>query len=77
MENAECKRTIEAELALQLMRSRLIRRKEVEKYTGLKKSSIYQMAKDGTFPAGVKVSERARAWRLGDVLDWVASRPTA
>jgi len=61
----------------ELFRERLIRRPEVEKLTGLKKSSIYMKSKDGTFPKPLKIGPKAVAWRLGSILDWIDSRPEA
>ena len=68
---------METEMKKTLFRERLIRRPEVEELTGLKKSSIYQKAKDGTFPAPLKISQKAVAWRLGSILDWMEALPQA
>jgi prophage regulatory protein len=55
---------------------RLLRLPEVEGLTGLKKSSIYSglNAKPRTFPAPVRLSARAVAWRESDIVAWQASR---
>lgn len=42
--------------------------------TGLGKSSIYAGAKAGTFPAPVRLSARAVAWREEDIDRWVSQR---
>lgn len=55
--------------------SRLYRRQDVESLTGLSRSSIYQKIADGTFPAPVRLSERAVAWRAEDIAEWIAARP--
>lgn len=57
--------------------SRLLRRPEVLGLTGLPKSTLYDYLAAGTFPAPVKLSTRSVAWRLGDVLEWIESRPSA
>ena len=45
--------------------------------TQLSRSSIYAMAKLGTFPAPIKLGPRAVAWRVADVRTWIASRTEA
>ncbi|WP_170578434.1 helix-turn-helix transcriptional regulator [Ruegeria arenilitoris] len=40
---------------------RLLRPNEVTRLTGLSKSQIYQMVKDGDFPPFIKVAKRASA----------------
>lgn len=56
---------------------RLFRLHEIEPLTGLKKSSIYAGMKAGTFPACVRLSARAVAWRESDIAAWQARRETA
>jgi prophage regulatory protein len=46
----------------------------VEERTGLKKSSIYAGVKAGTFPAAVRLSARAVAWRETDIDRWITER---
>ena len=45
----------------------LIRRNIVEKRTGLARTTIYSMMKNGTFPQSVKVGKRAVRWRESDI----------
>lgn len=45
----------------------ILRRKEVEREVGLSRSTIYQRIKDGTFPAPIRLGERAVGWRVGDI----------
>ena len=52
----------------------LLRRPEVEKLTGKRRSSIYSDIQKGLFPAPVKIGARAVAWRRKHVLDWIAMR---
>jgi prophage regulatory protein len=54
--------------------STILRRREVEKFTGLARSTIYQYVKAGVFPAPVRLGARAVGWRYADVLDWINSR---
>ena len=49
----------------------LIRRKTVEKITGLSRSSIYAMMSEGTFPKQIKIGRRAVAWRHEDIENWI------
>ena len=50
---------------------RLLRLPSVEERTGFKKSSVYAGVKAGTFPAPVRLSARAVAWREEDLDKWV------
>jgi prophage regulatory protein len=54
--------------------STILRRREVERLTGLARSTIYEYIKSGTFPCPVKLGARAVGWRYADVLDWINSR---
>lgn len=54
----------------------LIRLPIVEAKTGLKKSTIYAAAKAKTFPAAVRLSARAVAWREDEIDDWISARLT-
>ena len=59
------------------MDDRLLRRREVEKITGMSRSSIYRLMPDGEFPSPVKVGPAAVRWRESDITAWVESRPVA
>jgi prophage regulatory protein len=54
--------------------SAILRRREVEKLTGLARSTLYQYVKVGVFPPPVRLGARAVGWRYADVLDWINSR---
>lgn len=56
--------------------TRLIRRREVQARVGLSRSSIYALMADKRFPAPVRLSERAIAWREEDIEAWISSRPS-
>ena len=62
---------------LDLHQDRLLRRREVEKITGISRSSIYRLMPDGEFPRPVKVGPAAVRWRESDITAWVESRPVA
>ena len=53
---------------------KLLRLDAVEERTGLKKSSVYAGMKARTFPAAVRLSARAVAWREEDIDRWVSDR---
>lgn len=57
--------------------SMLLRLPTVLEITGLKKSTIYAGAKNGTFPKPVKVGSRAVAWRSDEVKQWIDDLPRA
>ena len=59
------------------MQDRLLRRREVEKITGISRSSIYRLMPDSEFPRPVKVGSAAVRWRESDITAWVESRPVA
>lgn len=53
---------------------RYLRLPEVKTETGLGKTSIYQLIREGEFPKPVKISSRAVAWREGSIEAWKADR---
>ena len=54
----------------------LLTRREVERRTGLSRSTIYRKMREGSFPVPLKVSERAVRWRDRDIRAYVGeSRP--
>ena len=57
------------------MRDRLLKRREVEEITGLSRSSIYRLMREGQFPRPVKVGPAAVRWRESDIMSWLDSRP--
>ena len=56
---------------------KLLRLPEVEALTGLKKTSLYNGAHDGSFPKPIRISARCVAWRESDLLAWQAQRQHA
>jgi prophage regulatory protein len=47
---------------------------EVTARTGLSESSIYAMAKIGSFPKQIKTGKRAAGWLERDVDEWLLDR---
>ena len=55
---------------------RILRLRDVEVLTGLKRSTIYALMRDGGgMPRPVRMTARAVGWNERDILDWCASRP--
>ena len=52
----------------------MIRLPAVLQATGLNKTRLYALQRNGRFPRGVKISERAVAWPVRDIQDWIAAR---
>lgn len=59
------------------MALKYLRRTDVQEITGLSRSSIYKLVKEGDFPRPIKLTGRAVAWPEQAVADWLASRPAA
>ena len=59
------------------MRDRLLRRREVERITGLSRSSIYRQMQAGDFPWPLRVGPSAVRWKESDIAAWLESRPVA
>lgn len=52
----------------------ILRLSEVKRLTGLCRSSIYQMMKDGTFPRSVSLGYRAVGWMSYDIHAWLYAK---
>ncbi|WP_161124301.1 helix-turn-helix transcriptional regulator [Malikia spinosa] len=55
-------------------RDRLLRLPEVESITGMKKTSIYALMREGKFPQRICISRRMSAWSEVAVLQWVQTK---
>jgi prophage regulatory protein len=53
---------------------RFMRIPEVTHVTGLSRSTIYNCVDDGSFPAPVRLTARAIAWRESEVRQWMDER---
>ena len=56
---------------------RLIRLPDVLDSTGLGKTRIYQLIKEGKFPTAVKLGTRHVAWVEEEVQQWIEDLPRA
>jgi prophage regulatory protein len=52
----------------------LLRLPEVKARTGLSRSELYRRIAIGTFPAPIKIGERASAWSSIEIECWIAER---
>jgi len=52
----------------------ILRRPQVERRTGLSRSTIYQRMKDGTFPAPISLGAKAVGWLENEITAWLAER---
>lgn len=55
----------------------LLRLRDVEAKTALRKSKIYQMVKDGDFPAPIALTTKSKAWIGSEVNGWVRDKIAA
>ncbi|MGR0116459.1 AlpA family transcriptional regulator [Ralstonia pseudosolanacearum] len=53
---------------------RILRRQEVERRTGFKRSHIYQLMKQDKFPKQVLLGDRAVGWDSLEIDQWIAER---
>jgi prophage regulatory protein len=53
------------------------RRTEVEKITGLSRSTLYLMMSEGKFPRPIRMTAKAVAWPENKLAEWLKSRPAA
>ncbi|GAB7195456.1 AlpA family transcriptional regulator [Dickeya oryzae] len=49
----------------------LLRLRQVEEKTGLKRSQIYLYMKDGSFPASIKIGPASVAWLESEIDEWI------
>ena len=54
---------------------RLLTRAEVERRTGLGRSTLYRLMTEGKFPRPLRVGRRAVRWSEREVEAWIASLP--
>jgi prophage regulatory protein len=54
--------------------TRLLRRRQVETLTGLKRSTIYEGMARGHFPKPIRLGPRTVAWLASEIDGWIAAR---
>jgi len=52
----------------------ILRRPQVERRTGLSRSTLYQYIQDGHFPKPLQLGPRAVGWLESEVSEWIAAR---
>ena len=53
-----------------------LRLPRVQTLTGLSRSTLWRMVKEGTFPKPLRLGKKAIGWRESDILNWLETRPT-
>lgn len=53
----------------------LVRRREVERITGLSTTSLYRQIREGKFPRPRRIGRRAVAWATSEIRAWQAQCP--
>ena len=53
----------------------MLRLRSVERMTGLSKSTIYRLIKQGRFPPPLRLTRTAVRWRREEILEWLSRRP--
>jgi len=57
--------------------TRLLRLPQVIDRTGIKKTKLYELQKDGLFPMRIKITAHAVGWIEVEVDTWIAGRVAA
>ncbi len=52
----------------------LLRRPQVQRRTGLSRSTIYELMSAGKFPTSIQLTDRSVGWLAHEIDDWIASR---
>lgn len=55
----------------------LLRLRQVEQKTGLKRSQVYLYMKKGTFPRSIKIGPSSVAWLESEIDEWVNEKLSA
>jgi prophage regulatory protein len=56
------------------MTHKILREPEVKGRTGLSRPQRFRMAKKGTFPAPIYITERAKGWLESEIDAWIEER---
>lgn len=52
----------------------VLRRPQVQRRTGLARSTIYELISAGKFPTSIQLTDRSVGWLAHEIDDWIASR---
>ena len=61
-------------MAIEQHAVKILRRRQVERRTGLSRSSIYERIKLGSFPAPIRLGGRAVGWLEIEVDGWLSAQ---
>ena len=53
----------------------VVRSKDLRQLTGLSRSSVWRLERDGDFPARIRLTRTGVGWRRIDIEAWLATRP--
>ena len=53
---------------------KLLRLPQVIERTSVRRSTIYEMMRAGTFPKPVKLNQRSNGWLEAEISEWLLSR---
>jgi len=53
---------------------RFLRRREVERVTGLTRTTIYRQIAAGAFPKPIKIGVKASGWSEAEIAEWQKKR---
>ncbi len=56
------------------MSKKILRLRAVQDWTGLSRSTIYLMMRDGGFPKSLSLGARSVGWLEADIQGWIDSR---
>jgi prophage regulatory protein len=56
---------------------KILRRPDVERMTGLSRTTIWRLERGGNFPQRVQLSANSVGWRSNEVLAWIEARRPA
>lgn len=56
------------------IKDHIIRLPDVQKITGLSRSTLYKRVKEKTFPDRIELGARAVGWRASEIYEWLNCR---
>jgi len=62
-------------LPTELARHRILSTRETCEFVGISVPEWRRMRGSGEAPAPIMIGTRKHGWRVGDLIDWIASRP--
>lgn len=66
--------TLHSDLPPSQQERRILRRSDVERKTGFKRSYLYSLMSQGKFPKSIRIGARAVGWDAAQVDQWIADR---